>query len=383
MGCCHRFGNVEQLSASWFSAIAGLGWFGRLEAWRRSYTDVTCGQANLSLFTLSGSNLLHTLTILLRPVPQAQRGLKSRLMQKGVCRETIPHRKKRTLPSLQRSGPWCNELSCQLLYPESTSHLEQELNRNAIPQPSAMEWLQKYRQEYAAAPYTVQQLLAFARNRGGSLSFSEAQRLFHQGLHLKPEEEQEEPSEHPWLHPWLQSSDAELASAPCRLVGLLSLRAVSSHHKLGGIMFCECRCQTVGLDFEGFAVLFRFVVVRCIFRRCLRKLPRIVPWQTMVATCPLMTIWICILIFGAKAAWSKRPTDASCHCWIRNNKIFQISKLLGPEKATYLVFCLHTHQKYAISNTCLLRISIQMTSPYGWSKARYPRMGWFPCPPSA
>lgn len=59
---------------------------------------------------------------------------------------------------------------------------------------------------------TVQQLLAFARNRGGSLSFSEAQRLFHQGLHLKPEEEQEEPSEHPWLHPWLQSSDAELAS---------------------------------------------------------------------------------------------------------------------------------------------------------------------------
>jgi hypothetical protein len=31
----------------------------------------------------------------------------------------------------------------------------------------------------------------------------------------------------------------------------------------------------------------------------------------------------------------------------------------------------------------LLRISIQMTSPYEWSKARYPRMGWFPCPPSA
>lgn len=252
MGCCHGFGNVEQLSASWFSAIAGLGWFGRLEAWRRSYTDVTCDQANLSLFTLSGSNLLHTLTVLLRPVPQAQRGLKSRLMQKGVCRETIPHRKKRTLPSLQRSGPWCNELSCQLLYPESTSHLEQELNRNAIPQPSAMEWLQKYRQEYAAAPDTVQQLLAFARNRGGSLSFSEAQRLFHQGLHLKPEEEQEEPSEHPWLHPWLQSSDAELASAPCRLVGLLSLRAVSSHHKLGGIWRNHVLWMSVPNSWIGF-----------------------------------------------------------------------------------------------------------------------------------
>ena len=122
-----------------------------------------------------------------------------------------------------------------------------------------MEWLQKYRQEYAAAPESVQQLLAFARNRGGSLTFSEAQRLFHQGLHLEPEEEEEEeqkeqkePSEdswfHPWLHsrrpPWLESSDAELASAPCRLVGLLgllSLRAVSSHHKLEGIMFCECQ----------------------------------------------------------------------------------------------------------------------------------------------
>jgi hypothetical protein len=179
-----------------------------------------------------------------------------------------------------------------------------------------MEWLQKYRQEYAAAPDTVQQLLAFARNRGGSLSFSEAQRLFHQGLHLKPEEEQEEPSEHPWLHPWLQSLMLRSRPHLAALLGYfrcVQYPVITNWEEYGGIMFCECRCQTVGLDFEGFAVLFRFVVVRCIFRRCLRKLPRIVPWQTMVATCPLMTIWICILIFRAKAAWSKRPTDASCH----------------------------------------------------------------------
>ena len=104
----------------------------------------------------------------------------------------------------------------------------------------------------------TQQLQAFAKYNEGSLTFSEAQRLFHQGLHLEPKEEEEEeqkepkPSEDSWFYPclhsrrppWLESSDAELASAPCRLVGLLgflSLRAVSSHHKLGGIMFCECQ----------------------------------------------------------------------------------------------------------------------------------------------
>eukprot|EP00435_Cladocopium_sp_Y103_P043640 s1868_g12.t1 len=61
---------------------------------------------------------------------------------------------------------------------------------------NAMECLHKYREAFGHAPANPQQLLAFTRNREGSLStsltFSEAQRLFKDGLHLEPEEDQSE-----------------------------------------------------------------------------------------------------------------------------------------------------------------------------------------------